>query len=275
MVPVEPFTSRLMLFSVTCMRSTSSSPSPLRILAVSLAVTAAVAGAAWSLGTALRDTAGLVLAPGRTSVEELVVAASAAAALVLLLWVALGLLTSVLAALPGPLGGMSRRMRDSIAPETVRRCAGLLLGMAVASACAPGGAVAHEVASIRVVDAVDAVGAESAAVPLPLWADDVPLPPLPEWTPTPVRAMPPVSLTASRPPAVEERAEVVVRRGDTLWDLAAARLSPDAGDAEIARAWQAWWAQNRLVIGPDPDLILPGQVLVVPTLAATLAGDSR
>ena len=256
------------------MRSTEESPSPTRLVLVGLTVAAAVAGAGWSLGEALRDTTALVLAPGRTSVEELVVAASAAAALVLLLWVALGLLTSVVAVVPGRLGGLGRRMRDSIAPETVRRCAGLLLGVAVASACGPAGAVAQEVANVRTVDAVD-VGAAPDA-PLPLWVADTsaPPPPTPDWTPRPVRVLPPVSLTAPRPPQAAEPAEVVVRRGDTLWDLAAARLAPDAEDAEIAAAWQAWWERNRLVIGPDPDLILPGQVLVVPTPAAPV-GASR
>jgi nucleoid-associated protein YgaU len=49
-----------------------------------------------------------------------------------------------------------------------------------------------------------------------------------------------------------------------LWDLAAARLGPEAGDAEIDAAWRADYAANRAVVGPDPDLILPGQVLSMP-----------
>jgi nucleoid-associated protein YgaU len=60
-------------------------------------------------------------------------------------------------------------------------------------------------------------------------------------------------------------AEVVVTAGDTLWSLAAARLGPGASDAEVARAWPTWWEANREVIGDDPDLLLPGQRLVVPT----------
>jgi nucleoid-associated protein YgaU len=60
----------------------------------------------------------------------------------------------------------------------------------------------------------------------------------------------------------------VVVRGDCLWDIAAAHLSADAGspptDVEIADAVDAWWTANRPVIGPDPDLLLPGQVLHPP-----------
>ncbi len=61
-----------------------------------------------------------------------------------------------------------------------------------------------------------------------------------------------------------EPATVVVLRGDTLWSIAARHLSPDAGPAQVAAAWPAWYAANTVTIGPDPDLILPGQVLVVP-----------
>ena len=58
--------------------------------------------------------------------------------------------------------------------------------------------------------------------------------------------------------------EVVVRRGDTLWSIAARHLGPDPSDAEIAQAWPAWHDANREVVGPDPDVLLPGQVLRAP-----------
>jgi nucleoid-associated protein YgaU len=57
---------------------------------------------------------------------------------------------------------------------------------------------------------------------------------------------------------------VVVRRGDSLWDLAARHLGPDASAADIAAEWPRWYAANRHVIGPDPDLLLPGERLVPP-----------
>jgi hypothetical protein len=56
----------------------------------------------------------------------------------------------------------------------------------------------------------------------------------------------------------------VVRRGDTLWDIAARHLGPRATAAEIARAWPQWYAANRAAIGPNPHLIHPGLVLQAP-----------
>jgi nucleoid-associated protein YgaU len=56
----------------------------------------------------------------------------------------------------------------------------------------------------------------------------------------------------------------VVRPGDSLWAVAAAELGPDATDSAVAARWPQWYAANRGVIGPDPDQILPGQVLRIP-----------
>ena len=64
----------------------------------------------------------------------------------------------------------------------------------------------------------------------------------------------------------------VVRRGDTLWDIAAARLGPGATAGDIAAAWPRWYAANRRLIGPDPSHIVPGQRLVPPP-EGTLAGS--
>ena len=58
---------------------------------------------------------------------------------------------------------------------------------------------------------------------------------------------------------------VEVRPGDTLWGLAARSLGPDASDAQIAAEWPRWYAANASTIGPDPDVLLPGQMLVVPS----------
>ena len=55
-----------------------------------------------------------------------------------------------------------------------------------------------------------------------------------------------------------------MRRGDSLWAIAARHLGPGATDAEVAEEWPRWYAANRAVIGPDPDLVLPGQVLRAP-----------
>lgn len=63
--------------------------------------------------------------------------------------------------------------------------------------------------------------------------------------------------------------QVVVRTGDSLWAIAATELGPEAGDAAIAARWPQWFAANAGLVGPDPDLIQPGQILHAPTHAPT------
>jgi nucleoid-associated protein YgaU len=59
--------------------------------------------------------------------------------------------------------------------------------------------------------------------------------------------------------------EVVVVRGDSLWSIAARHLPDGASDAQVADAVQRWYAANAEVVGDDPDLVRPGQVLVAPS----------
>ena len=58
---------------------------------------------------------------------------------------------------------------------------------------------------------------------------------------------------------------VVVLRGDSLWSIAARHLPPGASPAQIEQSWHRWYATNKTVIGNDPDLIQPGQILLPPT----------
>ncbi|WP_270409922.1 hypothetical protein [Brachybacterium paraconglomeratum] len=58
---------------------------------------------------------------------------------------------------------------------------------------------------------------------------------------------------------------VVVQKGDTLWSLTDDVLGPGPDDpALLAEAWPLLHQENRDVIGEDPDLLVPGQVLTVP-----------
>lgn len=66
------------------------------------------------------------------------------------------------------------------------------------------------------------------------------------------------------PPFARPAALVVVQPGDSLWSLAAAALGPGAGDAEVTAEWHRIHRLNRHTIGSDPDLIHPGQRLVLP-----------
>lgn len=64
--------------------------------------------------------------------------------------------------------------------------------------------------------------------------------------------------------------EVVVRPGESFWRLAeqhvAGRTGRQPSDAEIGACWQELVAMNRdrLVVPDDPDLLFPGQRLILP-----------
>ncbi|MGY5765956.1 LysM peptidoglycan-binding domain-containing protein [Brachybacterium sp. DNPG3] len=58
---------------------------------------------------------------------------------------------------------------------------------------------------------------------------------------------------------------VVVEQGDTLWSITDDLLGPDAdADADITAAWPDLHQANRDLLGDDPSLLIPGQVLTVP-----------
>lgn len=57
----------------------------------------------------------------------------------------------------------------------------------------------------------------------------------------------------------------VVAPGDSLWTIAATHLDSDASPAVVAAATGRWYQHNRELIGPDRDLIHPGQKLTSPT----------
>jgi len=74
----------------------------------------------------------------------------------------------------------------------------------------------------------------------------------------PVPARPVGRVASGRSP------RVLVRPGDTLWHLAADRLPPSSSDGEVTHLVERVHQRNRVLIGPDPDLIHPGQRLVFP-----------
>jgi len=53
----------------------------------------------------------------------------------------------------------------------------------------------------------------------------------------------------------------VVRPGDSLWSISRRLLGPGASDTVVAGAVARLHSANRSVIGPDPDLLQPGQRL--------------
>jgi hypothetical protein len=73
--------------------------------------------------------------------------------------------------------------------------------------------------------------------------------------------------TAQSGGQVHPQTHLVVHPGDTLWHLAATRLRTSASPRDVATLVENLHRHNRKVIGPDPDLIRPGQHLAVPPRA--------
>ena len=173
------------------------------------------------------------------------------------MWGALGLALTAAAALPGVVGGAARLVLHVALPAGARRSAALLLGVglgvtapivaAAVPALAPTASAAAPVAASQ--DVPDWPGPAPAAVPVPDW---------------PGGAAPATRTPATAPPPGQR----VVVDGDCLWHIAADSLLGQLGrlptDGEVAAAVDAWWHANADVIGPDPDLLLPGQVLRAP-----------
>ncbi|MGQ0849566.1 MAG: LysM peptidoglycan-binding domain-containing protein [Actinomycetota bacterium] len=121
-------------------------------------------------------------------------------------------------------------------------------------------------------------------VPVPA-GDPVPLPPATNQAPDPVTpAQPttaerdvhemyvPVTPIRKEPPVPTLGAiEVIVKAGDSMWKLAEERIvtwrGNEATDADIAPYWLAVIGANKNRIrSGDPDLIYPGEVLILPAL---------
>lgn len=65
-------------------------------------------------------------------------------------------------------------------------------------------------------------------------------------------------------PGAGPGARYTVDAGDSLWRIAANHLGDDATATAINAEWRRWHDINRGVIGANPHLIHPGQVLLVP-----------
>ncbi|MDQ1663576.1 MAG: hypothetical protein QOJ68_3556 [Blastococcus sp.] len=187
--------------------------------------------------------------------DVLVLAAAGMVAWAVWLWGAVGLGLTALAAAPGLLGATSSTLVRLVLPAAARRSAAGLLGLSLGVVPLLG------TASVLLPTAATAAGpAATATAAVPDWPSAAAPPAVPDW-PT----AGPTANGSPTPPSAH-----VVLRGDCLWDIAADRLGqgrPSAPtDGEVARAVQAWWAANVPVIGPDPDLLQPGQVLSPPAL---------
>jgi hypothetical protein len=202
----------------------------------------------------------------RQGADTVVLATAALLAWLCWGWGALGLGLTAASALPGCLGAAGRTAVRAVLPAGARRGAALLLGLGLGMT---GSLSATASPSAPAAASAAAGSAESASAAV--LVDERPAGPVPDWPAGPVPDWPagPVPGTARHdvPPPVPHGAHVVVA-GDCLWSIAEARLLRDHGrepsDGEVARAVQGWWAANHAVIGPDPDLLLPAQILRSP-----------
>jgi hypothetical protein len=201
--------------------------------------------------------------------QHALVTAVASVAWLVLAWLALGTVLVAGGRCVGGTGRWCRRLDRLLLPRVIRTGLEAAIGLTVvvgsgipALAATPG---------VATTAARSAGGSASTATAIPSLdrrpPSTIQLNPLPA-VPAPVLA-PPAPGGAQPDPAVgaapvDERPEIVVRRGDCLWSVVHRHLGPEASDAEIAAAWPTWFAANRAVIGPDPGLLLPGQRLHPP-----------
>jgi Tfp pilus assembly protein FimV len=189
-----------------------------------------------------------------------------------------------LGAVPGLMGHAARRIVIAVTPAVVRRLVDLLVGgtlLVQVALAAPGAPPGHRSSgpygTVAASSALSRSDGPAATGDLALSSREAARLRRPADEKEPVEARPILRRSAvPLPPwlgdgpsktAPERRAgtaEHTVEVGDTLWDIAAAHLVPgERSAATIHRYWQQVYRANRLVVGADPDVILPGMRLAV------------
>ena len=189
----------------------------------------AVVGATTAPSVPLRHSPGppaSAFADALTDLAEIVLCAGS-------LWLAVATALTAIGELLGS-GSLAARVAVRVSPRAWRRLLGAALGGALVLAPAATGATAPDPAGDTRVTGLRLPDRPVGAIPSPPGGSDA------------------------------TSAVVRVRRGDTLWDIAASRLPAGADDAARAAACERWYAANRSAIGPDPDLLLPGTLLRSP-----------
>ena len=254
-----------------------------------LATTATMCGIAWALSVLGSDAAELraAVASPQTLVDTagpdaLVLVVASATAWACWAWGALGLLLTAASALPGWAGRSAGSLLPGLLPAAARRAAALAIGVgltATAPLALPSGpppVALTTMADHRPTQPATVLedGSRSDERVRFDWPSAPPTAPTPSTVPAPSTVPSPSTLPtpSAAPPSGPDWPTApghVVLRGDCLWDIARDHLSRDragqsVSDADVATAVHAWWQANETVIGPDPDRLLPGQVLRPP-----------
>lgn len=231
------------------------------VRAFSLACASLVASSA--VGSVFLSTAQgawtAVTAAGPASPADGILLVVALVGTALSLWLGLGTTLSALSALPGELGWLCSQLAERVAPVAVRKVVALVLGTTLTATLIPGNVPGIGIGPPRPAvvaaapDAVRTVSDRAAGATNASFA---------------LVSQPPDGGDAAPPPSWSTAGSVVVRRGDTLWSIAArhlVQLGHRATAADISAESRAWHAANRYLIGADANLIFPGQRLHPPS----------
>jgi len=242
---------------------------------------AAMAAAILLLGLFLAGTGGLVVQRWRSSsgrhesvgFEDQLGIVANTAGLIVTAWWAMSLSIAVAAAILERSGKLrAASAAGKFAPAFMRRLALAAVGfqlvtapLAMASTLpsppGPGASAPAAVSAAWTPTAAPAPPTVPPAAPPGTSAVDHP-----QWRPLrPVIEPGPLAGRPLRPQQPAEKGpEVTVRHGDSLWTLSAARLGPFASDVDIALDWPRLYQANRDIIGANPHLLRPGQILRIP-----------
>ena len=224
-----------------------------------LLATATAALTAVLLDWATEGWADLRALPSTPSATPADAVADGAAVLGLAAWGWL-LLGAVLTIADGVLPRSGRRLAPPIAPAAWRRLVLTVVGIGALSApAAVAQATPGEPPSPAAVD----TRSDPGRPPATSVAQAIRGLPLPDRPYGRLATVPKDGATLHDEPTRPVR-RVVVRSDDSLWAIAERRLGPQATTQAVAAEWQRWYAANRALIGPDPDLITPGMVLHAP-----------
>jgi hypothetical protein len=213
--------------------------------------------------------------------DQLLGGSAALAAWIGVGWLGITVFLEVASALPGAAGRGCAAVAAKASPLLVRRIVHAVIGVSVLAGPLTAGPAfaAGPSTNTSTSTTVD----RPISVAAPTLVDTSPPPLALDRPATAFVASPPPSAkrTAAGPaalvtgivhrdagdPSDRSTAGYVVHRGDTLWDIAARHLGPGASAVDISRAWPAWYDANRAVIGRDPSVIQPGELLSPPPVS--------